>query len=384
MTIRVAGGFQVNPNPDVFYNGKVVGKGREGLAEVLKRVAVLPAESSVVWGPEYRRCGACSGREKSLDRLFPAEWGQLKELAERRKLHLSETYPGPSPRPVPTAGKSDTPTPATKEKTYAIDWDNYHGPGTPADEVLYVLNGQFIGRGDAALRKIVAAVEQADQGDSLVYPVYEYSGRWAVETFTPEELDRENARLRELHPLGKVRDELLAVATKRKLRVMPADVSPRRNAKTVHDWAGEGGGPETFVSLGRIIHYDQRPSPPASRLSWSDYETGRRAERKLETLATYTLDDRPLGKGVEGFAVAMEKLSALPVGSVVHVRTCIRTKPDFTCPITFEGRRHFERTGIEPWAGMFRWLEAVALERKLAIEWIPDEAESFQACELNK
>ncbi|MGH7136299.1 MAG: hypothetical protein ACREHD_11205 [Pirellulales bacterium] len=68
----------------------------------------------------------------------------------------------------------------------------------------------------------------------------------------------------------------------------------------------------------------------------------------------------------------------------MQVRVCIRTKPRFTCPITFQGRRHFERTGFEPYVGMFPWLIDVARRHKLQIEWIPDEQESCQDCSLNK
>jgi hypothetical protein len=53
-------------------------------------------------------------------------------------------------------------------------------------------------------------------------------------------------------------------------------------------------------------------------------------------------------------------------------------------PIIYTGHRHFERTGFEPYAGMFAWLVDVAQKRKLQIEWIPDERESCQDCPMNK
>lgn len=80
----------------------------------------------------------------------------------------------------------------------------------------------------------------------------------------------------------------------------------------------------------------------------------------------------------------MDRLATLKEKSVVQVRVCIRTKPPFVCPITFQGHRHFERTGFEPYVGMFPWIIDVARKHKLQIEWIPDELESCDDCSLNK
>ncbi|MBC7820928.1 MAG: hypothetical protein IAG10_28930, partial [Planctomycetaceae bacterium] len=123
---------------------------------------------------------------------------------------------------------------------------------------------------------------------------------------------------------------------------------------------------------------------PAARLSWVRYDAHDRFKRKLETTAGYTINDVEMGEGVAGFAKAMQQLAALPEGAVVHVQVCLRTKGRFVCPLIYEGQRHFERTGYEPYCGMIRWLVDVAEKRKLQIEWLPDEAESCGDCELNK
>ena len=78
----------------------------------------------------------------------------------------------------------------------------------------------------------------------------------------------------------------------------------------------------------------------------------------------------------------MEELGKLPEGSIVQVRVCLRTKGPFLCPLIY-GHRHYERTGFEPYVGMFPWLVDLAKKRKLEIQWIPDERASCQDCELN-
>jgi len=87
---------------------------------------------------------------------------------------------------------------------------------------------------------------------------------------------------------------------------------------------------------------------------------------------------------VAGFASAMDQLTALPEGSLVQVHVCLRTKGPFTCPLVYEGHRHFERTGFEPYVGMFPWLIDVVQKRKLQLEWVPDEQKSIYDCELNR
>ncbi len=88
--------------------------------------------------------------------------------------------------------------------------------------------------------------------------------------------------------------------------------------------------------------------------------------------------------GVLGFEAAVQRIAALPAGSVVQVRVCLRTKGPFVCPRTFEGHPHFERTGDRAYVGMLPWLVDVARTSNLELQWIPDEAESLLDCELNR
>ena len=91
-----------------------------------------------------------------------------------------------------------------------------------------------------------------------------------------------------------------------------------------------------------------------------------------------------MGVGSAGFATSLERISNLPRGSGVGVAACLRTKGDFLCPRVYEGLRHFERTGCEPYVGMLPLLFDVARRRDLKILWLPDEGRPCGDCELNR
>ncbi len=78
-----------------YYNDRAIGAGREGFAAIVERIGKLPAGTSVVWGPNYDRCGACSGREPDCvpKFLYPDLWEQLETLVAERRLLLSSRYP---------------------------------------------------------------------------------------------------------------------------------------------------------------------------------------------------------------------------------------------------------------------------------------------------
>jgi hypothetical protein len=122
---------------------------------------------------------------------------------------------------------------------------------------------------------------------------------------------------------------------------------------------------------------------PAARLGWTRYDANRRHDRAPESTAVYTLDNVEVGQGVAGFENVMQRIATLAEGSVVQVRVCLRTKGPFLCPLIYDGQRHFERTGFEPYFGLLDWFVDVANQRNLKIEWLPDEAQSCRDCELN-
>lgn len=171
----------------------------------------------------------------------------------------------------------------------------------------------------------------------------------------------------------------------RKLKLTFSEELPGENSDTVHHWNSGDRYGRTFVSFGRIVRHDEPKGPAAARLGWTRYEGGdRERDRQPESEAFYTVDGIEVGRGVAGFADAMARLAALPRGSVVQVRVCLRTKGPFICPLIYEDRRHFERTGFEPYVGMFPWLIDVARTHGLEIQWIPDEGKSCTDCELNR
>ncbi len=98
----------------------------------------------------------------------------------------------------------------------------------------------------------------------------------------------------------------------------------------------------------------------------------------------YSLSGKELGRGIGGLAAAVSRIEQLPEGSILQIRVCLRTKAPFKCPITYEGIRHFERTGHEPFEGLIPWFIDIAKSRKLQLEWLPDEGESCGDCEFSK
>lgn len=366
---------------DFSYNGRPIGRNREGFQAIVEKIARLPAGTSVVWGPNYDRCGACSGVEPAnvAKTLYPDLWAELDKHAAARRLKISSSYPGPFIRRVKE--------PRDDARGFFVDWQNYQGPGTPHKQVLYRINGEYLGRGDEGFDRILERVKKLPRGSRISFPRYEYSGRWATETMSDEERSAGNARLRLAIPFAQRKRELGVLFESGGLVADFVRVLPGSESTTVMDWESGDRYGHSFVSFGRIIRAGVKPRQPAARLGWTRYEpTAWQWEkpRPSEATATYTLDDKELGEGVDGFATAMDELAKLPAGSVVQVRVCLRTEAPFACPLIYEGHRHFERTGFEPYVGLFPWLLDVARQHKLEIDWLPDEQKSCGDCELNK
>ena len=58
---------------DFYYNDRAVGRNREAFETIIQRVALLPEGTSIIWGPNYSRCGSCSGNEPAClpKHLYP-------------------------------------------------------------------------------------------------------------------------------------------------------------------------------------------------------------------------------------------------------------------------------------------------------------------------
>lgn len=373
-----------------YYNGRAIGTGREAFETILASVEKLPKGASIVWGPDYSRCGACSGREPRClaKTLYPDLWEKLETISADGGFALSSDYPTPDPAKVPTSDDEDDDSVASS--AFSVSFSNYRGPDTGHDEVLYFTNGKYIGRGDEAFDKILRMADRLEAGTKVVLPRFRYSGRWAVETFSAEKLQRLNDELSRIAPFANRIHELEEIVEERGLDITYSYKRPQKDAFTVHDWGTGDRYGTTFVRYGKIIrHYEDR-GKPAAHLSWTGYQDGKRRdngerpEREPENNATYLLNDVELGQGVDGFANVMDEIAKLPKGAVVQVQACLRTKPPFTCPIIFEGHRHFERSGFEPYFGMFPWLIEVVRSHELELQWLPDEDRSAQDCELNK
>ena len=266
-------------------------------------------------------------------------------------------------------------------QTLKINWSNFHGPNTPLEGVLYFANDEYVGRGDAGLDEVIARMQKLPRGSFVSYPQYSLGGRVVHETLSEDEIESQNKQLKKLVPFSARRKEFLQVINKGELEVSDSHHGFLRKANrvSVRDWeAGDDYG-VAFASFGRIVRHNERRSPAVAALGWSRWNP-----REPESTAVYTFNSEETGAGAVGFEAALKRLARLPAGSVVQVRACIRTQAPFTCPIVFQDAPHFERTGFEPYCGMYPWLIDVAQQHKLQIEWIPDEAKSALQCELSK
>lgn len=366
------------------YEGDEVGPRREGLKAILERISDLPAGTSIVWGPNYDRCGGCSGTEFTPRRGYPDLWAELQKRVRDHGLTLSSAYPGPFPRTSKRAARDS-------DAQFRIAWQNYRGPETNHEEVLYLANDEYLGRGDDGFAELLERLSMLPADSTISIPRYEYRGRAVLEGPDSEKRLAQNERLAKLAPYGERSDEVDAIVEERELKVRYEYISPGRNSNAVMDWNAGDRYASAVASIGRIVRHDEKPKAAALVLGWKDYETGlsrspdgNRVPRRPESTATYTINDKGLGKGVTGFAKAMEEFAELPAGSTVQVRVCLRTQGPFVCPLVYENQRHFERTGFEPYVGMFPWLIQVARDNELLIEWLPDEGKTCQDCELNK
>ena len=386
-----------NPKHAVFnYNGELIGRDEKAFETIIASISEFPRGSSIVWGPNYRRCGACSGSEPGClpKHLFPELWEQLENVIRTRGLHLSSLYPGPfysskEPKQRRILDKG------VEYWCVHLDWSNYRGEETIDSEVVYYLDGRFMGLGDDGFEKLLLGLVAESSRywqTRVVIPTYQLGGKWATEFFNENDLDKLNAKFKTMSPFAKRRNQLEETCAKLNLILVLRNHSlgaPRdANADTVHDWA-VSSIIDMIDSAGRIVTHDARPTAEAMMLEWRDFDAslGRHKlgeHRRPESTAMYVVNGQDVGRGVDGFSTAMQKIEGLRPGSTVGIKVCIRTQAPFTCPILLEGKRHFEITGYEPYQELLPWLLHIARVRSLQIEWLPDQSKSIEACELNK
>ena len=383
------------PEHAVFhYNGELIGRDEKAFERIIACISEFPRGSSIVWGPNYERCGACSGSEPGClpKHLFPKLWGQLQDVIQARGLHLSSAYPGPfysSKEPK----RSRILDRGKEFPCVHLDWSNYRGKETIDSEVVYYVDGRFMGLGDDGFEKLLSrlvAERSAYWQTRVVIPTYKLTGRWATEGI--KDIDKLNAHFKTMSPFAKRRKQLEeSCATLNLILILNNDSldAPRDAiADTVHDWA-VSSIIDIVDSDGRIVTHDARPTADAMTLEWRDFDASlgrhkRGEHRHPESTAMYVVDGQDVGRGVDGFSTAMQKIEGLRPGSTVGIKICIRTQAPFACPILLKGKRHFEITGYEPYQELLPWLLHIARVRSLQIEWLPDQSASIEACELNK
>lgn len=366
----------------LLYNDQIIGAGEVGFETIVNRIKQLPRGSSIVWGPDPSKCKDCNQRfpgPNPFQQKYPKVWDELLQVVRFNGLSLSSTYPSPTVRRPRWKGKVQT-------DELELQWLNYHGPTTPEDQVLYAVNGLYLGHGDEGFEAVLDCVREAAPGDTLVIPHYEYApwkpARPAKYMFDSQsgndprqQKSRQiNAVLARVFPFAPRKGELDRLVKSCRLRTNSPTITPANDLPTtVFDWrAGDMLG-ETFFSFGRLVRYGEKASPPAAKVGWTDYDAVQLKPRQHESTAVYTIDHRPIGEGFPGFVQVLHELLKLPEGSVVHVQVCLRTDGPFEHPILFEKTRHYERTGYEPYFGLFQGLLNVARIRQLHLEWIPDE-----------
>ncbi len=155
-----------------------------------------------------------------------------------------------------------------RKRPLHLDWTNFRGPKTPHNEVVYLLNGEFAGRGDNGFDHVLASLDKTPSGSGVVLPQYELSGRFAIERYTRKELKIRNEQLRSVVPFADRRAEFEKRIAACQLELMHDRRSPGET-ETVAAW-GDGGW-EFILRTGRIVRHDERPlAKAAARLAGPD------------------------------------------------------------------------------------------------------------------
>ncbi|MBC7820887.1 MAG: hypothetical protein IAG10_28720, partial [Planctomycetaceae bacterium] len=367
-----------------YYNDRAIGSGREAFEEILKWISELPVGTSIVWGPNYDRCGSCSGSEPGClpKHLYLELWKQLEEVVMKRKLTLSSGYPTPWSRSTLRTSRHEFPKqvfadrapenapfdavldwevgeasefvlnrdrpkgaeyaarrlhrlssnktslvdydlhlffgrlpersrvlvrltlrdkvlkngeattaialaeeiaqawdsllsrhlrrgslkaaiviPTSLAKAFEerrpaehlnIEWRNFHGPNTPHDEVLYLANDAYLGRGDEGFDQILDRVDRLLADARVTLPLYQLGGKRVAETLDFEEIEARNAKLKDLVPFQQRKPELDAKLTARQVKLESERISPGSKDGTVLDWDSRDRYAQTIASFGHI------------------------------------------------------------------------------------------------------------------------------------
>ncbi len=215
------------------FEGQPVGEGRDGFEAIIEKLRKVPIGASVVWGPDYSRCGACSGAEPACvpKFLYPDLWDELTQIAKERSFVLSSNYPSAAPiRLHIEKTNQDLIKQPGGPQALSIRWTNFRGPNSPHEAVLYQLNGKVVGRGDAGFDEICRAVTKLTPGAQVNVPQYVLGGRWAWESFTESEMKAHNDRLRAVVPFAARKSEFSDLLKRLQLRLVRTEWQVRSEA----------------------------------------------------------------------------------------------------------------------------------------------------------
>src|SRR5262249_30217505 len=99
-----------------------------------------------------------------------------------------------------------------------LTWQNFHGPETPHDEVLYSFGG-YLGRGDAGFDRVLDEIDKLPAGATVNLYRYELGGRFALENLGIDEIEARNARLKDLVPFAHRKKQFDDRVAKRELKL---------------------------------------------------------------------------------------------------------------------------------------------------------------------
>lgn len=370
--------YEPNKTVELALNQRRISDGEKGMREFLDRARTLPQGGAILCGPRPEYFAAGPVGVPLAPNAFPELWTELQRIVAERGLNISWSgYSNDHRVRSPHASYLDVRARQMPVlPVLDLQWRNYPVKGAPRDQVVYVVNGRYVGLGDRGFDEVLKRVQALPLQAELLYNRYEMQAKPAIGVS-----DRERLAWQELLPFNARKADLDRLCTEKQLKVRRLFQLywPKPDNDDRFDEVQPLAYYATMLRIATIIRGGQTPTPPKIKLSWKWDRANQPDSRGIVKAAmtgeaTYYVNDAEVGKGTTGFLAAIEKIKTCKAGDVIQINpACIRTKGPFSWALVSPGHRLFETTGTEPFQGLVDILADVVERQRLRVELIPDE-----------
>ncbi|MBN1393813.1 MAG: hypothetical protein JW959_02115 [Pirellulales bacterium] len=345
--------WNVQAWPVYYLDGKESGRGPDGFLATLKKLRDYPAGSRlrIVYRDITERYYDPPGIG-----MFNIE---LRELIAVKKHRLVIECP-----------KGQCPKEANCTARCRFTWRNFRSLETPHKEVVYLVNGKVMGRGDEGFDNVLEELRKLPPGSLLEYPCY-FLHAQAYGMEEREAFEAKNPvpfKHREVEFMNVIRDRGFVVDRDGIL------YWPKTKFRSISRFDEEREGDwflESLLRFAVIVRGGAEPSKADVVISWKQ---DRDKWRNPISKATYLYNGEKIGAGTSGFLAALQRLESLDDGATVRIDpVCIRTRGPFADAVIMKGHRHFETSGEEPFRGLVDLLAELAAKKHFRVEVVPDE-----------